>query len=412
MSGERRDGDLHRLRQDVLDADNARILRIVQVVDALPVRGEADALIAPLRSRLAVLRPARPLTLTRLLYLPLDPLIVARPHWRAGSPGIPRTLLQPLASLVTEKLGPVAAQVQARIAGRDTSATELVAAAGAVLWPDAADVLRQCHPPATFASAAAIGAEQVTPLLRAMAALLDHGAALYRLGLHPDAAADPTLAETLLAAAVRDGAAAMDMMLALLLAQTTDAGQVLRLAEDLASRSGLPAPERALDFLLGAYAEGDAASERIPAGAAAMRRVAILLDGMERQPGQRPPRTAKLERVRRRLNGACRERFEVAADTLARMLPDAGKAGAAAAPPGDAEVEGIEAAALELRRLEAVGRRVGGAGFDDTPLRRAAERLAAAGSLPPVDRLRLAEILLGPDAALALAERAGLDAWD
>jgi hypothetical protein len=62
----------------------------------------------------------------------------------------------------------------------------------------------------------------------------------------------------------------------------------------------------------------------------------------------------------------------------------------------------MEAAARHLRRVDAVGRHLGNAAFYDRALRQTTERLVAAVGLGEIDRLRLAEILLGPDAALAL----------
>lgn len=406
MGGDNHDGDAHdgelgRLRQDMLDAEDARILRVVRYVDELPQRGAADALIAPLRPRLEVLRPARPLTLNRLLFLPLDPLIVPPQRWRPGAPGIPRTALPPLAAAVAAALGPLGAELRARIAGRQTRETDVIIEAGDMLWPAAAAALGGCEPQPTHPGAGGPDAAALLALARPIAAVLAHGSALYRCALHPDAAADPRESELLLTDAAGHSALALEMMLALLLSQTLDAGQLLRLAEDLASRFGHPPPDAALDFVLGAFGDGSGPQDGMAAGTDAMRRAAILLDGMERRTVPRPAQTAKLERLRQRLDRTCRQRFEARAERLARMRPGGPD------PVGDAEVGGIEFAALELRRLEAVARRVGGAGFDDAPLRRAADHLATATWLAPVDRLRLAEILLGPDAALALAEQAG-----
>ena len=53
-----------------------QIRRIVAMVDGLADRGGLDALLAPLRPRLAVLHPARKPSLRRLLFVPIEPLIV------------------------------------------------------------------------------------------------------------------------------------------------------------------------------------------------------------------------------------------------------------------------------------------------------------------------------------------------
>ena len=64
----------------------------------------------------------------------------------------------------------------------------------------------------------------------------------------------------------------------------------------------------------------------------------------------------------------------------------------------------LEETARALRRLDAVGRHLGDAEANARALAVAAAKLAADTLLPPATRLRLAEILLGPDAALALCE--------
>ena len=98
--------DVRELQRRLVRAHEAQIKRVVAMVDALPERGAADELIAPLRPRLAQLRPARPLRFCRLLFLPADPLIVPAPQWRPTSLTIPRTALDPLAVSVRDAMSP------------------------------------------------------------------------------------------------------------------------------------------------------------------------------------------------------------------------------------------------------------------------------------------------------------------
>ncbi len=85
-------------------ARDAQIMQVLAMVDAMPHRGAADQLIAPLRTRLARLRPPRPLRFARLLFLPLDPLIVPAARWRAEQPTIPRTVIPFLATTIEASL--------------------------------------------------------------------------------------------------------------------------------------------------------------------------------------------------------------------------------------------------------------------------------------------------------------------
>ena len=59
---------LHLMQANLTDASDAQIEQIVALVDSLPQRGVADDLIAPLRRRLARLRPHRPMSFMRLLF--------------------------------------------------------------------------------------------------------------------------------------------------------------------------------------------------------------------------------------------------------------------------------------------------------------------------------------------------------
>ena len=52
------------------------MLRVVGLIDTLDRRGAVDDLLAPIRDRLALLRPARPLTLGRILILPFEDVLV------------------------------------------------------------------------------------------------------------------------------------------------------------------------------------------------------------------------------------------------------------------------------------------------------------------------------------------------
>jgi hypothetical protein len=103
-----RDPAVRALTGEIAGAGDHQIMRIVAMVDAMTSRGVADAVIAPLRHRLTRLRPPRPLRFGRLMFHPLDPLIVPAAHWRPGRQAIPRTALMAMAEHVrlTGRPGP------------------------------------------------------------------------------------------------------------------------------------------------------------------------------------------------------------------------------------------------------------------------------------------------------------------
>src|ERR1700722_6497441 len=152
-------------------ARDEQILRVVAMVDAMPDRGAADQLIGPLRGRLAHLRPPRPLRFARLLFLPLDPLIVSATRWRIDEPTIPRTALACLAAALEASLGVVGRRVAGMIDGRTTQDLEVVSAAGELLWPRAAQALMDAKIPADWETTG-LAAQVHEPLARRIGALL------------------------------------------------------------------------------------------------------------------------------------------------------------------------------------------------------------------------------------------------
>lgn len=123
----------------LLGAKDEQLVRVVAFVDGLGIeRGTADRLLESVRPRLAVLGLPRPLSFTRLLFMPLDPVIVPSAMWRPGGSHFPRGAIMPLATALHGALGDTAAAVDAACAGRATDDSDTIHASGAVLWPAAA----------------------------------------------------------------------------------------------------------------------------------------------------------------------------------------------------------------------------------------------------------------------------------
>ncbi len=399
------------LNRELTGARDSQIARVVAMVDALPERGAADHLIAPLRPRLAQLRPARPLRFCRLLFTPFDPIIVAGGKWRPGSPSIPRTVLEPLAEAVRAELGVFAAEIEAMIAGRTTADTAIIARAGALLWPAAARILASAAaPPRQWAETGLPKAVHAS-LARSIAAVLARATELHDL-IEDEAQGRfrPEDAEHLLAPGSEYGPDGWGMMLALLLSRLKQADAMLRaaLAKGLIG-SGSPmraAAEQAVDVVLGGLeAQGGSAgplggSELSAAGAEATR-ILALLQGLESGPLSGDGRH-RVQELRRRVDESCRARFET------------GLAGEFVAPlmllhrgADPAEVTRLEDIARDLRKLEAAARKLKAGDRLDALLHRAAGEIGGLrpdGALELADRVRLVEILAGPDAALAMLD--------
>jgi hypothetical protein len=134
-----------------------------------------------------------------------------------------------------------------------------------------------------------------------------------------------------------------------------------------------------------------------------VRRLATFLHEMSEDTGAAAHRP-RLNAMRERLDQVCRKRF---ANGLAEGVVQP-LATASGVLDGTGQTQ-LETRARDLRSLETVARKVGGAGSYDHLLLQAAEtvRVAAkAGTLTPVRTLRLVEILAGSGAAAAMYREA------
>ena len=345
-------------------ARDEQITRVVAMVDGLADRAAADALIAPLRPRLAQLRPPRPLRLSRLLFIPVEALIVPAPAWRPNQPAVPRTALTPLADVVRAEAATAVGAAEALIAGRCSADADAIGAATALLWPVAARVLAACGAPPPSWSETGLPQASFLPLARGVGGVLEHGSALDRMqdaARHGDQVPDSEIGAMLEAAALH-GPEAWSMMVATLLARLADPAPVVRrLAGDLALHAdpGVRArAARVTDAMLDRLDAADpsagliAGTELGEAGAE-VRRAVMLLDALD-GPSATPARRKRVQELRRQLDASSRARFEAG---LARGLLDPLTEQLA---QGDAVAIGaLEAAARALRQLETIGRKLG-----------------------------------------------------
>lgn len=117
-------------------ADDRTLLKLVAVVDQLARRGSLDRLLDEHRARLAVIRPPRPMTLGRLVVLPLEELLVDGASWTPGMLRVPRDRLRRLIDLLLEGLDPELRRGAAtRLAGRSMHDSTLALEVGREVWP-------------------------------------------------------------------------------------------------------------------------------------------------------------------------------------------------------------------------------------------------------------------------------------
>lgn len=90
----------HEVQESLRQATDQQLVRVMQFIDRLPSRRQVEDLVALVRPRLALVRPARPLTVRRVLTLPLEDLLADVAVGEEARWLIPREVLAPMHRIV------------------------------------------------------------------------------------------------------------------------------------------------------------------------------------------------------------------------------------------------------------------------------------------------------------------------
>ena len=394
--------EIHGVRRDLASARDEQLTRVVALVDAMPDRGAADALVAPFRERLAVLRPVRPFNFTRLLFTPLDALIVAPAAWRRGAQTVPRQTLPALAAMVRGGMGPGAQTLETALAQKNAVAAS-TAGLGKMIWPDAARILAAAPAPERWRAETGLTNEDFASVARLVSTLL--AMALDRQiiaeQIANDGIANHTQFAGIVAAALHAPAEIAVVATGMLLGGMTRPDLVL---QALDAQSGAPGTsgavvtERAIDFALeqtlGIAAPALDRLSRLRGGAALLR----ALDG---RPPPAATRRALMQRARDAVEQGCRVTFGKIIDSQFHGVI-ATLRGAAT----DDQVASLEQTARELRELETIGRQLGKPAAYRDKLAAILTDVQNSDNLSWADRVRLTELLSNSDAAMAMYRKA------
>jgi hypothetical protein len=376
-------GSVANIQTSLAHAADAQIARVVAMVDAMPQRGSADALIAPLRPRLAELRPSRPLSFTRLLFTPLNSVIMTTAQWQMTCVGVPRPALSPLSAAIS------AALAKSGHVSHDGGCPETESG----LWAAAAAVLDTLNTPPDWLARSGLAVRHFATLAGAVAAVLHEAALIEVLARRRRPAEEETL-QAILSRSRIHGTLALDTVVAVLLARLPSPSRILSVA---AVATGADrAAEQTLDMLdasLSAHNDGASDPKTV---AIELGRVVALTIALET--GASPERRKRLDTIRREANAFCRRSFDRAVEHMLRLA-----ATASSDLLKDDVMGGLEVTARDLRRLEAVGRKLGAEVQYEAVLAAAAASVCdVQRGLSLMDRVHLVEILSGPEAAMAL----------
>lgn len=400
---------LSEVQRSLAAAEDEKLRRVIALLDSMEDRGAADHMLDAVRSRLYRLRLPRPLRFTRLLFRPLDLLIVPAAKWRPGDPAIPRTALVPIGNTVRAGLGAEALKIDGQLASCMANDTALIDCVGDRLWPAAADILAACPAPVGWEETG-MPPSVYPPLATAIAAVLQRLPALRELAARRRdgvLAPNPDMLEAVCQGFETLPTHVQVMVMTLVMIEIPDIGTQVDPSPNQNGRPNLlrVAADQARDRLLahlttpGAI-EGAVATSHLADAADEVRSAARLLGEM-RLRYQAKEQRAAVQALYDRLDACCQEQFAAGLEVeflapLRGMLAT----GTVSSQPQ------LEAAARHLRNLEIEARRLGDGTSYDRLLRLASETVAVGGRtvLDTIQRVRLIELLAGSDAAMALWE--------
>lgn len=393
---------LSRISKRTSLASDAVLQQVVAVLEAVPSRAMLDPIIEAARPRLKLLRPPRPITFTRILFMPFDGAVVPLKEWVAGSAKFPRPALQPIADALREAMGPEAEQISANLGGRNFFDLLQVDAAGRSLWAEAARLAPGLSLPDGLPSAG-LDAAQCRELLDIAAALWRHAEPIWEAKLASFSGPSPELVIGALKGPAQEGQAVFSLALTSLLHRAQSPGSVLATAARLSPIAGNIADEK-LEELQREPLQSLPIDDAVRAAHLA-EEYALLIKELE----SAPPGNIKDRRavIRPLLDHLANLIFETTQKIYERQFlpalqdPNARRRAAV--------VLNIEYLARALRRLEDAGRRAGAFEAFDRLRLAYGQKLKACldaldgGGLQRHDIIRLTEILLGPEKAMALA---------
>lgn len=380
-------------------ASDMALASVVEILDRLPDRLEADRLLDGARPRLRQIRPVRRLQFTRLLFLPLDGAIVDNKEWRRGAAQLPRSALPGIAEALRLSMGTEAERLEETFAGKSFQDFGAVDRAGRALWATAQAHAPNLQPGPRW-EGTGLRTEDFKALVRMAAPVWRHASGLWAAISMAGWGPPEEAVKAALAPLAQEDTDAFAMGLATIMQKATSPGLVATAAAGLSARATAIADAAVDEWLAGARVALPAEGLAMAASFAESFGYAFR-DLENAPPTSNPRRSEQLVKLRQDAAETCRLAFEEGLDAeILRALP------LLCSSATSEQISALEAQARALRRIELVGRKYGiDHGYEGATRRIGAAINEAKLKLQPagmtrLDLARLAEILLGPEAAL------------
>ena len=382
-------------------ASDEVLRQVVGLLEAIPARSTLDPILESARPRLRLLRPPRPITFARILFLPFDGNIVPVKDWRPGMAKLPRQALLPIANALREAMGPAAEELTAPLGGRNFFDVLQVDVTGRALWAAAAEHAETLPLDNGLPSVGLTGAHFQEILARA-AGIWRHADALWEARLAAFSGPPAELVTQALQGLAKEGQEFFSMGLINLLQDAASPGSVFAAAARLSPIAGTVADEK-MEERLRHGPPPLPIEDPVRAAHEAEECVTLIREVEAAAAGRHRDRRPLLAPLVKQMDQACQEALSAIVEK--QFLPALRDPNAKRRP---AIILNLEVLARALKRLEAAGRRCGNPEFYDDLQRRYANTLKAlvngldGGGLLQTDIFRLMEILLGTETALAM----------
>ena len=397
---------LARISGSTSNASDSVLRQVVAVLDAVPSRTMLDPIIAAARPRLKLLRPPRPITFARILFLPFDGALVERDEWSAGSAKFPRAAITPFADALRAAMGPAVDEISANLGGRNFFDVLQVDQTGRRLWAEAARLAPGLAFPNGLPNVG-LSAAQCADLILLAASIWRHAEPIWEAKLAAFSGPSPEMVTAALKGPAQDGQVAFGLALVSLMQKAQSPASVIRTAARLSPIAGSIADEK-IDELMKAPPSSLPIQDPVRAAHMAEEYVSLLKE-LEAAPVGR-------QTDRRSVTAPLLSHMGKVSEEAARQIAERQLLPALQNPNAKrraAIVVNIEHLARALRRLEMAGRRSGAVlGFDELA-QTYRQRLKAilnaldGGGLQRADVIRFSEILLGPEGAQELTAQSG-----
>jgi ElaB/YqjD/DUF883 family membrane-anchored ribosome-binding protein len=399
-----KDGEdtLSRISKRTSMASDSVLQQVVAVLEAVPSRAMLDPIIETARPRLKLLRPPRPITFARILFLPFDGAVVPLKEWSMGSAKLPRPALMPISEAIQTAMGPEAEKISANLGGRSFFDVLQVDSEGRTLWAEAARLAPTLSFPKGL-PAAGLDAVQSRQLLELAAGIWRHADGIWEAKLACFSGPSSELVAAALKGPAEEGEAVFSIALLSLLDRAQSPGSVLATAARISPIASNIADQK-LRELQNAPLPILPAEDPVRAAHIAAEYVALLKELESILSSRSEARQAVITPLLEKIGEAIKE---VTQQIIQRQfLPALNEPNAKRRA---AVVLNIEILARALGRLEEAGRRAGRfEAFDKLQVSHAVKLRSIlngldGGGLHRHDVIRIADILLGAEKAMELA---------